>query len=101
MSLIIQIQSIAVSFLFGIVFSVIYNILYFILYTKYWFINLISNLLFSFIMFGLYFYLLLLINNGVVHLYFLLSLFLSFALYNKLFVKFRVKWKKTMLNQLK
>ncbi len=101
MSLIVQIQSLAISFLFGIVFSLVYNLLYFILYTKYAVINIITNIFFSLMMFGLYFILLYNVNSGIVHSYFLLAFFFSFYIYNKLFVKFRVKWKKRGLNQLK
>jgi hypothetical protein len=101
MSLIIQIQSLAISFLFGIVFSLFYNLLYFILYTKYTVINIIVDIFFSLTMFGFYFLLLYNVNNGIIHVYFLIIFFTSFAIYNKLFVKFRVKWKKTNSNQLK
>ncbi len=98
MTLVIQIQSIVLSFLFGIFFSFIYNIFYNFLFTKYLIVNLLSNLLFSLLLFGLYFLLLFIINNGVIHVYFLGTLFLSFFLYNKLFVKLRVKCFKTRLN---
>lgn len=97
MSLIIQIQSLALSFIFGILFSLMYNLLYFILYTKYQVINIVTNILFTLVMFGIYFILLLNINNGIIHLYFIITIFISFYIYNKLFVKFRVKWKKTKL----
>ena len=97
MSLINQIQSIALSFLFGMFFCLIYNLSYFILYTKSLLLNLITNIMFSLIMFGIYFLLLYNINCGMIHTYFIIVLFISFYLYNKLFVKLRVKWKKREL----
>ena len=98
MSLLVQIQSFSVSFLYGIFLSLMFNLLYNFLFTKYLIINVITNLFFSFVVFGIYFFLLYLVNNGIVHIYFLIALFISFYLYNKIFVKFRVKLKKTRLN---
>ena len=98
MNLIIQIESICMSFLFGIFFSLIYNLLYFLLYTKYMIINIITNLFFSLVTFGVYFILLYIVNSGQIHVYFLIIMFLSFYLYNKIFVKLRVKLLKRELN---
>lgn len=94
MKLIIQIQSIAVSFIFGIIFSLLYNLLYYLLFTKYKLINIITNMFFSLVMFGIYFILLYHINNGIFHCYFIGVFILSFTLYCKVFVKLRVKWLK-------
>ena len=71
MSLGIQIQSIALTFLFGLYFSLIFNLLYHILFTKKFIINFITNFLFIFINSCLYFYLLLKVNNGIIHIYLL------------------------------
>ena len=98
MSLLVQIQSLALSFLYGIFVSLSFNILYNFLFTKYLMINIITNLFFSMVIFGCYFFLLYLVNNGIVHVYFLITLFISFFLYNKIFVKLRVKLRKTRLN---
>lgn len=98
MSLLVQMQSLSISFLYGIFLSLTFNLLYNFLFTKYLIINIISNLFFSFVVFGIYFFLLYLVNNGIVHIYFLITLFISFYLYNKIFVKLRVKLKKTRLN---
>ena len=98
MSLLVQIQSLSISFLYGIFLSFIFNLLYNILFTRYLIINIITDLFFSFVMFGIYFFLLYLVNDGIVHVYFLIILFVSFYLYNKIFVKFRVKLKKTRIN---
>ena len=98
MSLIVQIQSFSISFLYGIILSLVFNLLYNFLFTKYKIINIITNLFFSLVVFGLYFLLLYIVNNGIVHIYFLITMFISFFIYNKLFVKFRVKLKKTRLN---
>ena len=98
MSLMVQIQSIFLSFIFGIVFSILYNFLYYVLHTKYWFVDLITNLFFSLMMFGIYFILLNYVNNGVIHIYFLLTMGISFIIYCKITVKLRVKWLKRSLN---
>ena len=98
MTLIIQIQSIALSFIYGIFYSLLFNIFYKFLFQKNKIVNIISNFLFSFFIFGFYFFLLYKVNNGIIHIYFLLSMLVSFLLYNKIFVKLRVKWIKTMDN---
>lgn len=94
MSLYIQFQSFVVSFLYGLFFSLMFNLLYFFLFTKYKFINIITNLFFTLIMFGVYYLLLYIVNGGNIHVYFLITFFISFYLYNKIFVKLRVKWLK-------
>ena len=58
MNLIIQFESIVMSFLYGIFISFVFNLLYNFLFTKYFLLNVISNLLFSLLMFGLYYILL-------------------------------------------
>lgn len=98
MNLMVQIQSFSISFLYGIFLSLMFNLLYNFLFTKYKIINVITNLFFSLIIFGIYFLLLYIVNSGIVHIYFLITMFISFFIYNKLFVKFRVKLKKTRLN---
>ncbi len=91
MELIIQIKSLCLSFLMGIFFSLMFNLFYKYLFTKYTIINIISNLFFSMLLFGIYFFLLYLVNNGILHIYFLIIFFIGFYLYNKIFVKLRVK----------
>ena len=97
MELYVQIKSFAISFLFGIIWGIFFNIFYNILFTKYKIINIISNLFFNILMFGLYFYLLYIINSGIIHLYLLFIMFISFLIYSRLFVKLRVKWNKFKL----
>ena len=97
MELTIQIKSLVLSFLYGIFFNLCFNIFYNILFTKYKILNIIANFVFNLFIFGLYFYLLYIINNGIIHFYFLMALFFGFFLYNKLYVKLRVKWKKISL----
>ena len=98
MSLIVQIESLAFSFLFGILYSLVYNFFYYLLYTKFTVINLVNNIFFNLVMFSLYYFLLYLVNDGCIHIYFLITLFISFSLYNKIFVKLRVKWLKNRFN---
>lgn len=89
MSLIIQIQTIAYTFLFGIVFALLFNLLYKVLFTKKKFISLITNFLFLFVTSTTYFYLLFKVNSGIIHIYLLFIFLLGFFLYNHLFKKIR------------
>ena len=53
---------------------------------------LITNLIYFLGNSFLYFYLLYKINNGIIHIYLLFTFLISFFLYNRLFVKIRLKW---------
>ncbi len=98
MNIVIQIESCFLSILFGIIFSFFYNLFYYLLYTKYWLLNVVSNMFFILVMFSLYYLFLYLVNNGNIHIYFIIIMFISFFVYNKIFVKLRVKWLKNRLN---
>lgn len=89
MSLAIQIQTIAYTFLFGIYIALLFNLLYRVLFTKSIFLNLISNFLFVIFNSILYFYILFLIDSGRIHIYLLFVFLISFFLYNLLFKKIR------------
>lgn len=89
MSLIVQIQTIAYTFIFGIIFALLFNLLYKILFTKKIVLNLITNFLFMFITSSLYFYFLFKVNRGIIHIYLLFIFLISFFLYNHLFKKIR------------
>ena len=89
MSLTIQIQTIAYTFLFGILVSLLFNLLYKILFTKKIIVNFITNFLFMFIFSSLYFYFLLKVNDGIIHIYLLFIFLISFFLYNRIFRKIR------------
>ena len=95
MSLIIQIQISAYTFLFGLYIALIFNLLYRILFTKSFVLNLISNFMFVALNSILYFYLLFIIDSGRIHIYLLFVFLISFFLYNLLFKKIRwIGWKK-------
>ncbi len=91
MNLEIQIQSLISSFVYGLYLSLIYNIFYKYLYNKNIIINLISNLLFTIINVSSYFFILILINKGTIHIYFLISLISGFLIGNKSTKKIRIK----------
>ena len=94
MSLIIQIQTIAYTFLFGLYIALIFNLLYRVLFTKSVVLNLVSNFMFVALNSVLYFYLLFLIDSGRIHIYLLFIFLISFFLYNLLFKKIRwIGWK--------
>ena len=92
MNLLTQIQVLSYSFLFGLYFSFTFNLLYKVLFTKYLILNIITNLIYFFGNSFLYFYLLYKINNGIIHIYLLFTFLISFFLYNRLFIKIRLKW---------
>lgn len=92
MNLLTQIQVLSYSFLFGLYFSFTFNLLYKVLFTKYLILNIITNLIYFLGNSFLYFYLLYKLNNGIIHIYLLFTFLISFFLYNRLFVKIRLKW---------
>ena len=82
MNLEIQIQSLIFSFIFGMFFSLMYNTFYRLLFCGNKLKRIIINLIFDIIIFGIYFLCLKVINSGIVHLYFLISLILGFIIGN-------------------
>ena len=98
MNLEIQIQSLIVSAVYGYFESLFYNLFYFILYNKNKIISLISCLIFN-IFFSLMFYnILYIINNGVVHIYFISLFVLGFITGNHIFKRVRKEVKKKERN---
>lgn len=80
MSLQVQIQSLIFSFIFGLFFSCLLNLNYhYLMHDKIGF-RIVTNILFVLDMVLLYFILLKLINNGILHVYFFICLFLGFLL---------------------
>lgn len=74
MELLIQIKSILMSFGYGIVFFIFVSVNYKFLYCKGLGLKIIINMLFILVNVIFYFMLLRLVNNGVVHIYFLFSI---------------------------
>lgn len=74
----IQIYSILYSFLYGVIFNVLLEINYKFIYESKLLIKVISSLLFLLANTLLYFLILIKINNGIVHIYFLLSIILGY-----------------------
>lgn len=87
----IQIYSLIYSFFFGFVIYLFLELVNKFIYNNKITLRIICSLLFSLVMSIIYFYVLLLINNGILHIYFLILLFAGYVLcrylYNKLFVK--------------
>ncbi len=84
----IQILSLVYSFCFGIVFFILLEINYRFLYEGKIVYRIIISFLFVIFISLLYFWGLMKINNGIVHIYFLLLLFtgylLSFVIYRRI-----------------
>ena len=87
----IQIFSLLYSFFYGIVFYVLLEINHKILYEGKLFYRIIISFLFVIFSSLLYFLFLIKINNGILHVYFFLTMFtgylLSFVIYKNLIVK--------------
>jgi len=91
MNLKIQIISFLFSFLYGVFFSFLFNLHYQFLFYRNKIIQVIITLLFLLDMALLYFLVLQMINNGIVHVYFYFLLFLGFYTTFSFFKKFRKK----------
>ena len=85
MILIVQIKSLAFSFLYGIFFAFTYKINYKYLINNNTFFKLILSFLFILDHILLYFILISLINNGILHIYFLFMFFIGIIFYVYLF----------------
>ena len=84
MSLKIQILSLIISFIYGLFFNIILNINYKIIYNDNVLIQIIGSFLFIIANSLLYFYLLIKINNGIVHIYCLLMLLIGYLIMKKI-----------------
>ncbi len=76
-----QLLSIMFSFGYGIICSYLYNINYNFIYKTSILYKIVINLLFCINLGLVYFLLLKVINNGIVHIYFILSFLLGFILF--------------------
>lgn len=89
----IQIKSLIYSFFYGIIFSILTNLNYkFIFYSKPIF-KFILNILFVLDNVFLYFIFLRIINDGIIHYYFIVSLVLGYLSVNKMSHKLLFKRK--------
>ena len=79
----IQIKSIIFSFLYGMFFSFLLNLNYKFIYYSKGILKILINIFFVVDNVFLYFIILRYINNGIVHFYFVLSLFLGYFSVNK------------------
>lgn len=82
MDLEIQIQSLISTCVYGMFLSFTYNLLYRFLYTKNKVMLIVNNFIYIILNVLLYFTMLMIINDGVVHIYFLLMTFLGFFIGN-------------------
>lgn len=80
MTLKIQIISLIVSFLYGILFSWILNINYKLIYNSKKYISIVGTFVFIICNSLLYFLILMKINHGIIHIYCLLALLIGFIL---------------------
>lgn len=87
----IQIFSLLYSFIYGIIFYILLEVNQNFLYEGKIVYRIIISFLFVIFISLLYFLILIKINNGILHLYFFLTMFtgylLSFVIYKKLIVK--------------
>jgi len=98
MTLEIQIQSLIYSFVYGLFFSFFFNLHYRYLFLSKIAYRIVLNFFFVLVNVFLYFILLKLINEGIIHYYFILMLFLGYLLGNMKtkvlrFKRFKIKSK--------
>lgn len=91
----LQIQSLIVSFVYGMFMGLVYNISYFALNNKRILVSILLSFLYFLILFSIYFVLLFIINSGIVHIYFVELLILGFVIGNKQTKKIRFELKKS------
>lgn len=87
MSLKLQIISLIVSFIFGIFFNILLKFNYKIIYNENKIVQIFGTFLFIIASSLLYFYILLKINNGVVHIYCLLAILIGYIVVDKINIK--------------
>jgi len=85
----IQLQSLIYSFVYGYFFSIVLNLNYKYLFNSKAIIKVIINILFIIDNVFLYYILLRKINNGIVHYYFIIMIFLGFIFCNYFSKKIR------------
>lgn len=89
MSLEVQIQSFIYSFVFGFFFNFIFNLSYKYLFSSGKIIKVLLNVLFVIASSLLYFVFLMIVNSGVLHIYFLLFVVMGFIFGNYYFKRNR------------
>jgi hypothetical protein len=82
MSLKLQIISLIVSFLYGIFFSIFLNINYKLIYNDNKIYKIVGTFIFIIINVLLYFLIMEKINNGIIHIYCLISILLGYLIQN-------------------
>ena len=91
MNLKIQVFSLLFSFFYGILFSFLINVNYQFLFFKKKWVQIVVTILFLLDMALLYFLILKFINDGVIHIYFYLMIFLGFYVSFPIMKKIRKK----------
>lgn len=101
MDLLVQIQSLVYSFVYGYFFSFVLNLNYQFLIAKHVIVRVLTNLFFVIDNVLLYFILLKVINSSVFHIYFLFALILGFLYGNRYTKKVRYRFKMRVKNDRK
>ena len=83
MNVIIQIECIALSFIYGLIIK-LWSLFNYRLNIKKYLFRLLINLLWGFIVVILYIIIIYKINGGIFHIYFILSLLLGYIMSNKI-----------------
>lgn len=93
----IQILSLIYSFFYGVLFYILLDVNHKFVYDGKIIYRIIISFFFIVLMSLLYFYGLIKINNGIIHVYFYLSLLTGYLLTFVIYRKFRCKKKRAML----
>lgn len=89
MNLIVQLQGVGYSFVFGLIFTFCYHLISFYLFKiKYRIIRCSLQAVSGFVFAGCYYFGLLMINDGIVRLYFLVFIMMGYIVYQNLFSHF-------------
>ena len=83
MNLDTQILSILFSFIYGVIVSYLYNLNYNFIYYNSYLYRISINILFCTDLALIYFILIKIINNGIIHIYFIISFLCGFILFSK------------------
>ncbi len=89
-----QILLVIVSFFFGVLFELIHSICYKIIYCKKIVVKVFLTFLLILLQSLLYFYILLKINNGIIHIYGIISILVGILSFYYLKLLFYKKYKK-------
>ncbi len=92
--LVIQIKSLVFSFFYGVLFAILLNINYKYIYKSKLGYRILINIMFVISNVLLYFIIIKIINNGIIHFYFVVMIIMGFLISNYQFKKLKIMIKR-------